>query len=85
MAAERSKTPSRKKTERRETGTAPAHSAQSNGGPKRPEDMAGVPDEDAIRWRAYELWEADGRSSGRDEEYWHRAERELHQCKREPS
>jgi Protein of unknown function (DUF2934) len=129
MAVDRSKKPSRKKTERREAGTAgqpgntkvpaphtlppdpqtigrpmtqdekvdeaslesmdgsdpPAHSAPSSAGPKRPEDMAGVPDEDAIRRRAYELWEADGRPDGRDEEYWHRAERELHQRKREPS
>jgi len=62
----------------------PAHSAPSSGGPKRPEDMAGVPDEDEIRRRAYELWEADGRPDGRDEEYWHRAERELHQRKSGP-
>lgn len=127
MAAEKSKTPRRRKAERRETGTAgqagdmeipasrtlppdpqtigrpmtpdekvdeaslesmdgsdpPAHSATPSGGPKRPEDLAGAPDEEAIRRRAYALWEADGRPEGRDDDYWHRAERELHGRKRE--
>jgi hypothetical protein len=123
MAAEKSKTPRRRKTERRETGTAgqpgdanipqtqtlppdpqtigrpmtqtekvdeaslesmdasdpPAHSPSARSGrPRRPEDMADTPDQDAIRRRAYALWEADGRPHGRDDEYWHRAERELH-------
>src|SRR5262245_30707518 len=121
MVVDRSKTPSRKKTERRKTGTAgqpsntnvpesqtlrsdpqtmgrlmtqdekvdevpfesmdgseaPAHSAPGGGGPKLAEDMGGVPDEDAIRRRAYQLWEADGRPDGRDEEFWYRAEREF--------
>jgi hypothetical protein len=127
MVAEKSKTPRRKKTEKRETGTSgqtgdkktsesqtlppdpqtigrpmtqaekvdeaslermdasdpPAHASPArSGGPKRPDDMANVPDEDAIRRRAYALWETDGRPHGRDEEYWHRAERELHARKR---
>ena len=34
-------------------------------------------DHDRIRDRAYEIWDRDGRQSGRDEEYWLRAEREL--------
>lgn len=29
--------------------------------------------EDRIRERAYHMWEASGRPSGRDEEFWHRA------------
>ena len=29
--------------------------------------------ENRIRERAYHLWEAGGRPSGRDEEFWHRA------------
>lgn len=29
--------------------------------------------EDRIRERAYHIWEAAGRPSGRDEEFWHRA------------
>ena len=29
--------------------------------------------ENRIRERAYQLWEAGGRPSGRDEEFWHRA------------
>jgi hypothetical protein len=34
-------------------------------------------DHDKIRDRAYEIWDRDGRQSGRDEEYWLQAEREL--------
>jgi|HubBroStandDraft_2_1064218.scaffolds.fasta_scaffold305978_2 Protein of unknown function (DUF2934) len=30
-----------------------------------------------IRARAYRLWEKAGKPEGRDEEFWHRAEREL--------
>jgi Protein of unknown function (DUF2934) len=130
MAAEKSKTPRRKKSDKRETGIAgqsgnaktpqshtlppdpptigrpmtqgekvdeaslesmdasdpPAHSSSArSGGPKRPEDMTDVPDEDAIRRRAYALWEADGRPHGRDDEYWHRAERALHGHKSKPA
>ena len=33
--------------------------------------------EDAIRHRAYVLWEADGRPEGRDEHYWHLASSQL--------
>lgn len=33
--------------------------------------------EEEIRRRAYELWEENGRESGRDEEYWLSAEREV--------
>lgn len=38
--------------------------------------MAPVLEED-IRKRARELWEAAGRPEGRDEEFWHEAERRL--------
>lgn len=31
--------------------------------------------EQRIRERAYSLWEEDGRPDGREQEYWHRAER----------
>jgi hypothetical protein len=31
------------------------------------------PSEDAIRQKAYLLWEADGRPHGHDQEYWRRA------------
>lgn len=34
--------------------------------------------DDAIRQRAYFLWEKDGRPEGRDEHYWHLAHREAH-------
>jgi hypothetical protein len=33
--------------------------------------------EEEIRRRAYELWEEQGRESGRDDEYWLSAEREV--------
>ncbi len=33
--------------------------------------------EDQIRQKAYELWEADGRPEGRDEDYWFRSARAL--------
>jgi Protein of unknown function (DUF2934) len=34
-------------------------------------------DHDRIRDRAYQIWDRDGRQSGRDEEYWLQAEREV--------
>jgi hypothetical protein len=34
-------------------------------------------DEDAIRRRAYELWELDGRPDGRHDDHWRRARLEL--------
>lgn len=36
-----------------------------------------TPHEDEIRDRAYALWVEEGSPSGRDEEFWHRAVREL--------
>lgn len=33
--------------------------------------------EDAVRRRAYALWEEEGRPHGRDREHWERAEREV--------
>lgn len=33
--------------------------------------------EEAIRRRAYELWEADGCPDGREQEFWYLAEREV--------
>jgi hypothetical protein len=35
------------------------------------------PTEEQIRIRAHELWEVAGRPDGREEEFWHEAEREL--------
>jgi hypothetical protein len=35
------------------------------------------PTDDQIRTRAHELWEIAGRPTGRDDEFWHEAEREL--------
>jgi len=36
-----------------------------------------IVDNDAIRRRAHEIWEAEGRPEGRDQEHWIRAQREL--------
>ena len=36
-----------------------------------------TPQDSDIRDRAYALWQGDGSPEGREEEYWHRAEREL--------
>jgi hypothetical protein len=33
--------------------------------------------EDQVRRRAYELWEADGRLHGQDQQYWFKAMAEL--------
>jgi Protein of unknown function (DUF2934) len=35
------------------------------------------PTPEQIRQRAYALWEAAGRPEGREQEFWHEAEREL--------
>lgn len=35
------------------------------------------PTDDQIRTRAHELWELAGSPDGRDDEFWHEAEREL--------
>jgi hypothetical protein len=37
------------------------------------------PTEEQIRSRAHELWEQAGRPDGREDEFWHQAERELKQ------
>jgi len=34
-------------------------------------------DDEAIRLRAYRLWESEGRPNGRDEAHWQQASREL--------
>lgn len=35
------------------------------------------PREERVRQRAEQLWDEAGRPPGRDEEFWHRAEREI--------
>lgn len=41
------------------------------------EDEMHTPHDDDIRDRAYALWNEAGSPDGRDEEFWHRAAREL--------
>jgi hypothetical protein len=36
-----------------------------------------TPREERVRARAQRLWQEAGRPEGRDEEFWHRAEREI--------
>jgi hypothetical protein len=38
------------------------------------------PDQDHIRIRAREIWEENGRPSGRDQEFWFQAEREFREA-----
>jgi hypothetical protein len=38
------------------------------------------PTEDEIRKRAQEIWEQNHRPTGRDDEFWHQAERELREA-----
>ena len=38
------------------------------------------PSEDRIRVRAQEIWEENGRPSGRDEEFWFQAEAEFREA-----
>jgi hypothetical protein len=33
--------------------------------------------DEAVRQKAYEIWEQEGRQDGRDQEHWYRAESEL--------
>jgi len=33
--------------------------------------------EERIRQRAYAIWQSEGHGHGREEEHWHRAEREI--------
>lgn len=35
------------------------------------------PTEEQIRKRAFELWEQAGKPEGREDEFWHQAQREL--------
>jgi Protein of unknown function (DUF2934) len=44
---------------------------------QRARALMAKPHEDQIRKRAQELWERAGKPGGRDEEFWHQAEREL--------
>jgi hypothetical protein len=37
------------------------------------------PTDDQIRTRAHQLWELAGKPEGRDDDFWHEAERELNE------
>jgi hypothetical protein len=39
------------------------------------------PTEEQIRVRAHELWEQAGKPEGREDEFWHQAEKEMSQGK----
>ena len=38
------------------------------------------PTKEQVIHRAYELWEQAGKPDGRDEEFYHQAEKELNEC-----
>ncbi len=46
----------------------------------KPADAAAMVSEDAIRQRAYYMWEADGRPDGKHDHYWSRAHQEATQA-----
>ena len=46
-------------------------------GKSKPADTAAIVSDDAIRQRAYYLWEADGRPDGRGDHYWQLAHEEA--------
>ena len=41
--------------------------------------------EERIRQRAYAIWQSEGHTHGREEEHWHRAEREIAAEEAEPN
>ena len=47
--------------------------------------MNGPAHEEAIRERAYHIWETHGRISGKDLDHWLQAEREMTKLKTEPA
>jgi hypothetical protein len=53
----------------------PGYLSSGVGSPE--ERQAAGSEEEAIRRLAYEIWEREGRQSGRDEEYWHRAREQI--------
>ena len=46
----------------------------------KPADATAMVSEDAIRQRAYFMWEADGRPDGKHDHYWSRAHQEATQA-----
>jgi hypothetical protein len=48
----------------------------ANGGAVMPD-----PTDDQIRTRAHQLWEQAGKPEGREDEFWHQAEKELQEEK----
>jgi hypothetical protein len=47
---------------------------------KRRADALAKPSQNRIRRRARQIWEENGRPSGRDEEFWLQAEREMREA-----
>lgn len=51
--------------------------AEAQGAIQSPEQVGRRPLDEAIRQRAYAIWESEGRPEGREREHWSRAEAEL--------
>lgn len=47
--------------------------------------MTGLDIEELVRFRAYEIWTAEGQPEGREEEHWKQARRELERNASEPA
>jgi len=45
--------------------------------PTKAKSTTSMPSEDAIRQRAYLMWEADGKPYGQADLYWHRARERM--------
>ena len=54
----------------------PDRAVLANGGAVMPD-----PTDDQIRTRAHQLWEQAGKPQGREDEFWHQAEKELQEEK----
>jgi len=59
---------------RKSRASAPAPSAKAKG--SSPTGAGGDRDQ-RVRDRAYEIWEQEGRPSGRERDHWERADREI--------
>jgi hypothetical protein len=56
---------------------APVYLLLAESSPAEEGQMSGSDHEQAIRERAYELWEKAGRPAERDDEFWHQAREQI--------
>jgi Protein of unknown function (DUF2934) len=63
-------------TARNPQPASPGARGENQRAPVAPRALTNPPPE-KVAQRAYEIWQATGRPSGRDQEHWYQAEREL--------